>query len=58
MKVIERSGNISRAIESSNLPLGLVVGILALVSGVVLWKIICEFMYIIVKYYKDHLNGV
>jgi len=58
MKVVERSGDFSRSIEINNLPLGVVLGILAFVSGVIIWKIICEFMYIIIKYYKDHSAGI
>ena len=58
MKIIERSGNSSRSIEVNNLPLGVVVGILAFASGIIIWRIICEFLYIIIKYYKDNSSGI
>lgn len=53
-KIIYQSGNLRSYEEVQNLPLGVFAGIIAFVSGVVIWRIICDFIFIIIRYFKNN----
>lgn len=55
-KVVEQSGNFTRYQEVNNLPLAIFIGIIALIVGIILWKINCEFIFIIMRYFKTNIN--
>ena len=55
-KTVKLSNNMYTSEKVNNLPLGIFIGIIAFIAGIILWRIICEFIFIIVKYFKNNTN--
>ena len=55
-RTIKLSNNMYSSEKVNNLPLGIFLGIIAFIAGIILWRIICEFIFIIVKYFKNNTN--
>ncbi|HEY8421893.1 MAG TPA: DUF4282 domain-containing protein [Thermoclostridium sp.] len=55
-RIISKSGNFTQYEEVNNLPLGVFAGVLAFIAGVIIWRIICEFIYVIVKNFQADKN--
>lgn len=55
MKTI-RDANFFTGVEVNNFPLGLFCGLAYLIIGTFLWRLICEIIYIVLRYFKNNTN--
>ena len=55
-KVIQQARDTYTIQEVNNLPLGVLAGIASFILGVILWRIFCEIVFIIVRYFKNNTN--
>jgi hypothetical protein len=46
------------SMEVNNHPLGITYGIIFFVLGILLWRLICEIIYIILNYFKSNTNEI
>lgn len=51
-----KNGVFYTGIEVNNLPLALLVGLISFVIGALFWRLICEIIYIVLRYFKNNTN--
>ena len=56
-RMVQTGDSVWTGVESNNYPLGIFSGILAFILCVLLWRLICEVIYIILNFFKSNLKN-
>ena len=52
-RTVPQGGGWYTSVVVHNWPLGFLVGVLCFVIGTLLWRLVCEMLYIILSYFKE-----
>ena len=56
-RTVSYGGGWFSSVEVNNWPLGFLAGVLYFVIGTLLWRLVCEMLYIILSYFKENTPG-